>query len=122
MWILERQGTEYNDKREFDSKEEAQEVMEKEYEEVIDNGYNDKRDYDCDSAAIGDHEYFQAWDIYKKKENLSEIENAFNEIELQINRIYNGVEQYSWELIDTGVITGYVDYLQKMIDELKELI
>lgn len=122
MWILERQGTEYNDKREFDSKEEAQEIMEQEYAEVTDNGYNDQCNYDCDSTSIGDHEYFQAWDIYEKKENLTEIENAFNEIDLQINRIYNGVEQYSWELVDTGVITGYVDYLQKMINDLKEMI
>lgn len=121
MWILERQGTEYNDKREFVSLEEAQEVMENEYEEHIEDGcYQSDCDESC--AFVANHEYFQAWNIYEKKENLTPIEKTFNEIYLQLNRIDNGVEQYAWELQDTGVITGYVDYLRKMINELKEMI
>jgi hypothetical protein len=121
MWILERQGTEYNDKREFSSLEEAQEVMESEYEERIEDGY-DQGDCDNDHAFITDHEYFQAWDIYEKKDDLTPTEKIFNEIYLQFNRIDNGVEQYAWELQDTGVITYHVDNLRKMVDKLKEMM
>ena len=121
MWILERQGSAYYDKREFSSLEKAQEVMESEYEQRIEDGY-DQGDCDNDCAFVSDHEYFQAWDIYEKKENLTPIEKAFNEIYLQFNRIDNGVEQYAWELQDTGVITYHIDKLRKMIDELKEMV
>lgn len=121
MWVLERQGTGCCDKREFDSLEKAQEVMEKEYKKRLDNGY----DYCIDDdmfASIGDCEYFQAWDIYEKKDNLTELEKAFEEIEIQFNRIYNGIEQYSFELMDTGVINYHVNSLKEMINELKEMI
>ena len=121
MWILERQGSEFDDEREFNTLDEAYEVMEAEYEETLEN-YNDTTDIDETYAYVGNCEFYQSWNIYEKKDNLTELEEMFEEIDLQIGRIYRGVDQYSWELQDTGVITGYVNMLEEMIEELKGLI
>ena len=42
-------------------------------------------------------------------ETLIGLERAFYEIVLQTNRIYNGIEQYAWEIQDTCVINDYVN-------------
>ena len=58
----------------------------------------------------------------KENETLIGLEKAFYEIILQTNRIYNGVEQYIWELQDVNIITGCVDHLSDMIKKLKGMV
>ena len=121
-WILERQGSE-DDIRRYSTLETAQLVMNKEYEETYEDYEPCMHEELGDTcASIGSENYYQSWNIYEEKDNLSELENAFNEIELQIYRIYTGVEQYAFELQDTSVITDCVDTLKEMIEELKGTI
>ena len=121
-WILERQGSE-DDIRRYSTFEVAQCVMNEEYEET----YEDHvpcmhEELDGTYASIGDEEFYQAWSIYEDKEFDNPIEKKFHEIQIELNRIYTGVEQYVFELQDTGVITNHVDTLKEMIEELKEMI
>ncbi len=121
-WILETQG-DNNEVRIYPSFELAQRVMKKEYEETLEDHEPCMDNFlDDDCAEIGDEEYFQSWIIYEKKDNLTELEKAFQEIELQFDRIYTGVSQYAYELQDTSVITDHVGTLKEMIEELKGII
>ena len=121
-WILETQGDD-DEIRRYSTFENAQRVMKKEYEEILENKSPCMDNYlDDDCAEIGDEEYFQSWVIYEEKDNLTELEKAFQEIELQFDRIYTGVSQYAYELQDTSVITDHVGTLKEMIEELKGII
>ena len=121
-WILERQGEE-DDIRRYLTFEAAQLAMKNEYEEILEDRSPCMDDFlEDDCAEIGDEEYFQSWVIYEEKDNLTELEKAFQEIELQFDRIYTGVSQYAYELQDTSVITDHVGTLKEMIEELKGII
>jgi hypothetical protein len=117
-WILERQGTEYDDIRYFKTEEAAQYNMNVEVTSC-DKCY---KSFDLNYCEVNEDEYFQSWTVYKKQIFDSDIENVFHEIELQFDRIYTGVSQYAYELEDTSVITEHVAELKRMINELKEMI
>lgn len=121
-WILETQGNDEEIRR-YPTYEATQKVMQIEYERYL------KRKESCmendiqdDFAVIGDEEFYQSWKIYEEKEFDNSIEKKFDEIQKEIDRADIGASQYAFELMSTSVITDHLYKLEKLIDELKELI
>ena len=121
-WILERQGEE-DDIRRYSTLDAAKLVTKKEYEETLED-YEPcmHKSLEENCASIGAENYYQSWNIYEEKDNLSELEKVFDEINLELDRIYTGVEQYAFELQDTSVITEHIYKLKEMIEGLKEMM
>lgn len=121
-WMLERQGEE-DDVRSYSTFEKAQAAMKKEYEELLeerrhcmDNELNES------DAYIGDEEFYQSWKIYKESKFDNKIDEKFYEIQKELDRADIGVTQYSFELMDTGVIRSHLYEIEKLLKELKEMI
>lgn len=119
MWILERQGTDYNDIREFESLNKAHETMTREFNlKNLDENMTYKNC--CENTfEIAGYEYYQAWSIYEKSEEI-DIAALLKEMELECNRTYIGIKEFCWELDNTSPITVHLDKLQKMINKLSE--
>lgn len=122
MWILERQGTEYNDKRKFNSFEDARKMMIKEHTETVNDDYLMENEIGDNYATVGDEEYYQSWGIEEEKTFDNSIEQKFYEIKCELNRADTGVSQYAFELMDTNVIRNHLYEVERLIDELKEMI
>lgn len=123
MWILERQGTEYNDKRKFNSFEDARKMMRKEYKETLGGyEYHMENSLEDDCATVGDEEYYQSWGIEEEKTFDNSVEQKFYEIKCELGRVDTGVSQYAFELMDTDVIRDHLYEVERLIDELKEMI
>ena len=122
MWVLERQGKD-NDIRKYSLFGNAQYVMNLEYNKIVKGrtfcAYNDLSD---NYAEIGDEEYYQAWYIYEEKSFDNPIEAKLNEIQMELDRTDIGVTQYAYELMDTCVIRDHLYEVDKLINELKEMI
>lgn len=121
-WILETKGDD-NDIRYFNTEEKARQVMEDEYNEILEDHecYMVADIYDND-AYIGDTEFYQSWKIYKKKSYLNKVEELIDKINIELDRAYDGVTQYSFELMDTSVATDNIFEAEKLLKELEELI
>lgn len=123
MWILERQGTEENDKREFATIEEAQIILKTEYYEVLREFYSPMGEsFDENYAYIADEEYYQSWNIYELIDYGSSILNLLAEIELELDRADTGVDQYAFELTDTDVVRRHIWEVQRLLRQLKEMV
>ena len=118
-WILERQGTDNDDIRYYKTEEDARLVMLKEVEECEDG---DDESINGNYCTVYGEEYFQSWSIYKKETFETEKEKLFNKIEREFVRVYVGISHYAWELQDTDVIGCHVEKLEKLVDQLKELV
>lgn len=122
-WVLERKGTDYDDKRSFKTEEAAQYILKKEYEETLDN-YDSpmSEDYDENGAYIGDEEFYQKWSIYKKEKYSNKIEELIDKINMELDRADTGVSQYAFELSDTSVAKNHIYEAQILLRELEELV
>lgn len=119
-WCLERQGSEYDDIRYYKTAEAARTIMFKEFNEMAEDYYDlNKNDSYC---SIGRSESFQSWTIYQKKTSRSKKGKLLNEIELELERIDTGVDQYAFELQDTWVIRNHIEKVEELIIELKEMM
>lgn len=117
-WILETQGTIFDDIRYFKTEEGArmtmlQEIAETDLE-VIRRGGNF-----CESGCS---ETYQYWEVYRKEEFETEKEKVFDEIGKTIDRAYRGIDHYAWELQDSWAAYRYLDELTELIDKLKEMM
>ena len=119
-WCFERQGTDYDDIRYYKTEEDAKAAMIKEASSEEYEDYEPDIDYPCCEA--GGEVYYQKWTVYKKPTYKIETERILNEIQLEIDRTYNGISQYAWELQSTWVATKHLDKLQELVDKLKEMI
>lgn len=119
-WILERQGTDYDDIRYYLTEEDAKAamIMEVEESDVPECYWSVFENY----CIVSDSEYFQSWEVYKKKEFTTEKDRLFNEIEREIERTYTGIDQYAYELTSTWVAKNHLEKLEELITELKEMI
>lgn len=122
-WILERQGYE-EDIRNYRTFEAAQRVMKEEYEEICgdDDSYHMENNIYDNCAVIGDEEYYQSWKIYEEKTFDNPIQQKFYEIQKEIDRTDVGVSQYAFELMSTDVVRDHLYKVERLIDELKEMI
>ena len=50
------------------------------------------------------------------------ITGLLEKIETEINKSYNGVEEYAMSLEDTGVITEHLDKIDALVKQIKEMI
>lgn len=122
-WILETQGTDHDGIRKYSSFDEAYRVMEMEYETIDDElGCCMESELTDEYAVIGDEEYYQSWSIYEKKSFDNPIEEKFYEIQMEIGRVDTGVSQYAYELEDTDVIRDHLCKVEKLINELREMM
>lgn len=119
-WCLERQGTDYDDVRYYKTEEDAKAAMLNEASSEEYEDYEPDIDYPCCEAS--GEEYYQKWTVYKKHTYKTETERILNEIQLEIDRTYNGISQYAWELQDTYVIEKHLTKVEKLVNKLKEMI
>lgn len=119
-WVLERQGTDNDDIRYYKTEEAARTIMLKEVNEE----YEDYENVSIDECycKVTDEEFFQCWTIYKEETFEHKKTEILHEINLEFDRIENGINQYVWELQDTDVIYHHVEKLRDLINELKEVI
>lgn len=123
MWILERKGTDFDDKREFATIEEAQIILKTEYYEVLREFYSPMGEsFDENYAYIADEEYYQSWHIYELIDYGSSILNLLAEIELELDRADTGVDQYVFELSNTDVAKIHIWEAQRLLRQLKEMV
>ena len=121
-WILERQGDEDGIRR-YSTFEDAQRVMKKEYEEIFEDHKSCMEDtLEYNYAVIGDEEFYQSWNIHEEKSFENPIEQKFYEIQMELDRADTGVSQYAFELMSTDVIRDHLYKVEKLINELKEMI
>ena len=118
-WIIERQGTDYEDIRYYKTQEAAKAVMRKETEECEDGEGKIINDWYCE---VNGEEYFQCWKVYDRKTFETEKDKLFDEIDLEFSRIDTGITQYTWELQDTYIIRDHVGKLEKLVEQLKEMV
>jgi hypothetical protein len=119
-WVLERQGTDYEDIRYYKIEEAARKVMLEEAEEIAENEENS--DLDDDYCEVSGEEYYQTWKIYKREIFETEKEKLFDKIDKEFARVDIGISQYAWELQSTYVIRKHVDKLERLIEKLKEMM
>lgn len=119
-WCLERQGTDYEDIKYYKTEEDAKAAMIKEVSSEDYEDYEPDIDYPCCEAS--GEEYYQKWTVYKKPTYKTETERILNEIQLEIDRTYNGISQYAWELQDSYVIEKHLTKVEKLVNKLKEMI
>lgn len=118
-WVLERQGTDFDDISYYKSEKAARFNMMKEIRDYEDYENQDINDTYCE---ITDEEFYQNWTIYKRKRFKNRKDELFYEIEKEIERTYNGISQYACELQDTSVASSHLDKIMELIIELKEVI
>ena len=119
-WCLERQGSDVDDIREYQTEADAKMVMLREVEDMEEEYESSSIDeYFC---SVHDEEYYQSWRVYKNPVYKNEKEKLFGEIEQEIERTFVGVSQYAWELQDADVIEDHVRKVKSLIEQLKEMI
>lgn len=121
-WILKRQGDD-TDTRYYKTKEAAQIILEKEYKEILEDKCSPmSTDYDDDYAYIGDEEYYQSWTIYQKQKFDNPIKELIYKIRTELDRVDEGVTQYSFELMSTDVAKDHIWEALMLLRELEEMI
>lgn len=121
-WILERQGSDDDDIRYYKTEKDAKAAMMREANELSkEKKYSTMNELDNGCEVYRD-EFYQRWSIYEKPTYKTETERIFNEIQLNINRTYIGIDHYACELQDTYVAYTYLDKINELIEQLKELM
>lgn len=121
-WVLERQGTDDDDIRYYKTEEDAKAAAIIEANELSKEMKHSYLRELWNGCEVSKDEYYQRWSIYKKPTHKTEFERILNEIQLNINRAYIGIDQYACELQDTYVAYTYLDKLDELVNQLKEMI
>ena len=122
-WILETQGEEENI-REYLTFDEAHSVMKQEYEVVYkrENRFITDSILEDNFADVCNEDFYQSWKIYKQKNFKNPIEKRLYEIKRELDRADMGVTEYVYKLNDSNVIREHLCKIEKLVNELEEMI
>ena len=121
-WCLEGQGTYEDNIKYYKTEEDARTAMLMEVNELLKERKYLRMEELQDGCEVCRDEFYQRWSIYKNIETTTEVERIIKEIRRNIHRTYVGIDQYAFELQDTYVASTYLDDIEKLINELEELI